>query len=89
MSQQGPGSDPSERIFIDLRSKNDEVKNKAAAELRDLITLLSRGQYGYSYVGYKLTPAQNGPQKDSVPSTTESPPALATSLSRHPTRATK
>jgi hypothetical protein len=44
MAQQGPGPDPSERIFTDLRSKNDEVKNKAAAELRDLITLLSRGQ---------------------------------------------
>ncbi|EXJ58070.1 FKBP12-rapamycin complex-associated protein [Cladophialophora yegresii CBS 114405] len=42
MAQQGPGPDPSERIFTDLRSKNDEVKNKAAAELRDLITLLSR-----------------------------------------------
>ncbi|EXJ69012.1 FKBP12-rapamycin complex-associated protein [Cladophialophora psammophila CBS 110553] len=41
-SSQGPGPDPSERIFVDLRSKNDEVKNKAAAELRDLITLLSR-----------------------------------------------
>lgn len=43
MASQGPGPDPSERIFIELRSKNDEVKNKAASELRELITLLSRG----------------------------------------------
>ncbi|KIW48583.1 uncharacterized protein PV06_01155 [Exophiala oligosperma] len=42
MASQGPGPDPSERIFIELRSKNDEVKNKAASELRELITLLSR-----------------------------------------------
>ena len=44
MALQGPGPDPSERIFNDLRNKNDEVKSKAAAELRDLITLLSRGE---------------------------------------------
>jgi len=44
MSAQGQGPDPSERIFVELRSKNDEVKNKAASELRDLITLLSRGK---------------------------------------------
>lgn len=37
------GPDPSERLFLELRSKNDEVKNKAATELRDLVTLLSRG----------------------------------------------
>lgn len=43
MASQGPGPDPSERIFVELRSKNDEVKNKAASELRELITLLSRG----------------------------------------------
>ncbi|KAK5278839.1 phosphatidylinositol kinase-related protein kinase tor1, partial [Exophiala xenobiotica] len=42
MALQGQGHDPSERIFVELRSKNDEVKNKAASELRDLITLLSR-----------------------------------------------
>jgi hypothetical protein len=44
MALQGQGPDPSERIFVELRSKNDEVKNKAASELRDLITLLSRGK---------------------------------------------
>jgi hypothetical protein len=44
MAVQGQGPDPSDRIFIDLSSKNDEIKNKAATELRDLITLLSRGE---------------------------------------------
>ncbi|EXJ80982.1 FKBP12-rapamycin complex-associated protein [Capronia epimyces CBS 606.96] len=42
MALQGQGPDPSERIFVELRSKNDEIKNKAATELRDLITLVSR-----------------------------------------------
>ena len=44
MAVQGQAPDPSERIFIELKSKNDETKNKAATELRDLITLLSRGK---------------------------------------------
>lgn len=38
-----PGPDPSERIFVELRSRNEEVKLKAAVELRELVTLLSRG----------------------------------------------
>jgi len=45
MAQQGQGQDPSDRLFIDLRSKNEEVKNKAAADLRDLITVCARGLY--------------------------------------------
>lgn len=43
MASQAPGLDPSERIFHDLRSKNDEVKQRAANDLRDLVALLSRG----------------------------------------------
>lgn len=44
MTTQTQGLDPSERIFLELRSKNDEVKQRAANELRDLVTLLSRGK---------------------------------------------
>lgn len=44
MASQTPGIDPSERIFQELRSKNDEVKHRAANELRDLVNLLSRGK---------------------------------------------
>ena len=43
MAQQSQGSDPSDRIFADLRSKNEETKARAANELRDLVTLLARG----------------------------------------------
>lgn len=43
MASQTPGLEASERIFQDLRSKNDDVKNRAANELRDLVALLSRG----------------------------------------------
>jgi len=43
MALQAQAPDPSERIFVELRSKNDEIKNKAANELKELITLLSRG----------------------------------------------
>lgn len=42
MNSQTTGLDPSERIFLDLRSKNDEVKHRAAHDLRDLVGLLSR-----------------------------------------------
>lgn len=45
MALQAQAPDPSERIFVELRSKNEETKSKAASELRDLITLLSRGRY--------------------------------------------
>lgn len=54
MALQGQGPDPSERIFVELRSKNEEVKSKAAAELRDLITLLSRGQHSLIHTGFLL-----------------------------------
>lgn len=43
MAQQSQGSDPSDRIFTDLRSKNEDIKARAASDLRDLVTLLSRG----------------------------------------------
>jgi hypothetical protein len=44
MAQQSQGPDPSDRIFQDLRNKNEEVKYRAAGELRDLMSLLSRGK---------------------------------------------
>jgi len=44
MATQATGLDPSERIFSELRSKNDDVKHRAANDLRDLVTLLSRGE---------------------------------------------
>ncbi|RMZ86883.1 hypothetical protein DV736_g5890, partial [Chaetothyriales sp. CBS 134916] len=42
MSLPGQGADLIERIFSDLRSKNPEVKARAATELSSLITLYSR-----------------------------------------------
>lgn len=44
MAAQAVGLDPSERIFTELRSRNDEVKQRAAHELKDLVNLLSRGK---------------------------------------------
>ena len=44
MSVQLQGPDPSAGIFQDLKTKNDDVKLRAAAELRDLISLLARGK---------------------------------------------
>jgi hypothetical protein len=44
MSQQLLGSDPRDLIFKELRNKNEVVKSKAADDLRDLITHLSRGE---------------------------------------------
>ena len=72
MALQGQGPDPSERIFNDLRSKNEEVKNKAAVELRDLITLLSRGQTFVVDLGRLLTLPKNGLPNASASSTTKS-----------------
>lgn len=43
MASQTPGLEVSERIFQDLRSKHDDVKHRAANELRELVALLSRG----------------------------------------------
>ena len=44
MALQGQGADLTERIFSELRSKNLEVKGRAAGELSSLIILYSRGQ---------------------------------------------
>jgi hypothetical protein len=44
MALQGQGADLTERIFTELRSKNAEVKGRAASDLRDLVTLYSRGE---------------------------------------------
>jgi len=72
MALQGQGPDPSERIFVELRSKNEEVKNKAAIELRDLITLLSRGDsVPFIITPQRLTTEQNGSRNGLVPSMIE------------------
>lgn len=90
MALQGQGLDPSERIFVELRSKNDETKNKAATELRDLITLLSRGASCHlSPIADMLTLLKNGLPNASVPFTIGSPAASAASLSKPPIPATK
>jgi serine/threonine-protein kinase mTOR len=43
MALQAQGADLTERIFSELCSKNPDVKNRAANELKDLVTLYSRG----------------------------------------------
>jgi hypothetical protein len=54
MAQQSQGPDPSDRIFQDLRNKNEEVKYRAAGELRDLMSLLSRGKIYQAKVGLQI-----------------------------------
>lgn len=61
MALQAQAPDPSERIFVELRSKNDEIKNKAATELRDLITLLSRGSFYAESPRFRLTSSRMAP----------------------------
>lgn len=46
MALQGQAADVSERIFNELRSKQQDVKYRAANELKDLVTVYSRGQHG-------------------------------------------
>jgi hypothetical protein len=55
MALQGPAADVSERIFNDLRSKHQDVKYRAANELKDLVTVYSRGQYEYSRLYHNNT----------------------------------
>lgn len=51
MALQGQGADVSERIFAELRSKSFETKSRAANDLRDLVTLYSRGECAAASVG--------------------------------------
>jgi hypothetical protein len=44
MSLQAQGTNLSERIVFELRSKNPDVKVRAANELKDLVLLYARGQ---------------------------------------------
>lgn len=73
MAAQAPGPDPSERIFTELRSRNDEVKQRAAHELKDLVNLLSRGE-NLAIIDQKLDTDnfQNGHLNGSAHSTTSS-----------------
>lgn len=43
MAQAAPGTDATQRIFHDLKSKNEETRSRASYELRDSVTAVSRG----------------------------------------------
>ena len=80
MAVQGVG-DPSERIFAELRNKNDEVRQRAANELRDLVNLLSRGRLQRNMKQNKTDIVdQNGRPNDSAAFTTDSQHDLANLL---------
>ncbi|PGH33947.1 FKBP12-rapamycin complex-associated protein [[Emmonsia] crescens] len=42
MAQAAPGTDATQRIFHDLKSKNEETRSRASYELRDSVTAVSR-----------------------------------------------
>ena len=89
MALQGQGTDVSERIFTELRSKNLEVKTRAARDLRDLVTLYSRGNCSLCKRLQTLTRRQNGRPRDSTYSTTASLPASQASSSNLKTPVTR
>lgn len=45
MAQAGPITDVTHRLFFDLKSKNEEVRARAAYDLYDNVIATSRGAY--------------------------------------------
>lgn len=45
MAQPGPITDVTQRLFVDLKSKNEEVRAKAAYDLYDNVLAISRGDF--------------------------------------------
>ena len=45
MAQAGPITDVTHRLFFDLKSKNEEVRARAAYDLYDNVIAISRGAY--------------------------------------------
>lgn len=43
MAQAGPMTDVTQRLFVELKSKNDETRVRAAYELYDNVLSVSRG----------------------------------------------
>lgn len=43
MAQVASGTDATQRLFQELRSKNNEVRQRASSELYDTVVALSRG----------------------------------------------
>lgn len=44
MAQSGPLTDVTQRLFIDLKSKHEEVRVRASNELYDNVVAISRGK---------------------------------------------
>ena len=44
MAQLGPLTDVTQRLFIDLKSKHEEVRVRASNELYDNVVAISRGK---------------------------------------------
>lgn len=48
MAQAGPITDVTQRLFVDLKAKSEEVRVKAAYDLYDNVVAISRGELYYS-----------------------------------------
>lgn len=44
MAQPGPLTDVTQRLFIELKSKNEETRARAASELYENVLAISRGR---------------------------------------------
>ena len=49
MAQAGPITDVIQRLFSELRSKNEETRTRAAFELYDNVLSASRGAYNWEF----------------------------------------
>ena len=70
MAQSGQSTNPAERSLNDLRNKNEEVKARAASELRETVDQLYRGKQGDQSCYIMLIHPQNGLLRDLANSST-------------------
>lgn len=47
MAQAGPIRDVTSRLFVELKSKNEEARVRAAYDLYDNVLAISRGAYSF------------------------------------------
>jgi FKBP12-rapamycin complex-associated protein len=55
MAQAGPVTDVVQRLFTELKSKNEEVRVRASFELYDNVLTVSRGEFLRVRLSDKLT----------------------------------
>lgn len=91
MAQAGPITDVTQRLFVDLKAKSEEVRVKAAYDLYDNVVAISRGELYNSTLTRVvlltlLSLPQTGRRKSSSSSTMPSVNGSPSSSSRVPTR---